>query len=135
MAATGAYEIPGFKLSLKAGADLSAAANQFKFVKLDANGDVVAIAAATDLPIGVLQNLPTSGQEAEIVVDGVTKLQADAALTVGLHIGTSADGQADSKVLGTDITEHVVGVVLTPAAAAGTLFAALIRCGIASRGN
>jgi hypothetical protein len=135
MPATGAYEIPGFKFSPKAGADLSAAANQYKFVKLDANGDVVAIAAATDIPIGVLQNLPTSGQEAEVMVDGITKLQADAAISVGAIIGTSADGQADVKVLGTDLTEHVVGVALTPAAAAGNYFSALIRCGIASRGN
>jgi hypothetical protein len=129
------YEIPGLKLSLKAAADLSAAANQFKFVKLDANGDVVAIAAATDIPIGVLQNLPGSGQEAEVMSDGVTKLQADAAITPGAIIGTSADGQADVKVLGTDLTEHVVGVVLQGAAAAGNYCTALIRCGIASRGN
>lgn len=130
-----AYEVPLQKASLKAGADLSALANQFKFVKLDANGDVVAIAAVTDLPFGVLQNLPKSGQEAEIMVDGITKLQGDAALTPGAIIGTSADGQAAAKVLGTDLTHHVVGTVLQGCAAAGNLCTALIRCGVASRAN
>lgn len=128
-----AYEIPGFSFTLVAAADLSA--NQFKFVKLDTNGLAAAIAAATDLPIGVLQNAPISGQEATIVVDGITKLQGDAALTPGLAIGTSADGQADAKTLGTDITEHVVGTVLEGCGAAGNLCTALIRCGVASRGN
>ena len=126
-----AYEIPGLKITLEAAADLSSA--QFKFVKLDANGKVVAIAAATDVPIGVLQNKPTSGQAAELMVDGVTKLQADAALTPGTAIGTSADGQADAKVAGTDITEYAVGVVLEGAGAAGNLCTARIVCGLPNR--
>src|SRR5262245_41270427 len=128
-----AYEIPGLKGSFRAAADLSASTNQFKYVKLDANGDVVAIAAATDFPIGVLQNRPALGQEAELIIDGVTKLQGDAALTPGTHIGTSADGQADAKTLGTDTTEHVNGVVLEGCAAAGNLCTALVHCGIGNR--
>lgn len=125
-----AYEIPAFTFTLEAGADLSA--HQYKFVKLT-SGKAAAIAAATDLPIGVLQNKPTSGQAATIMQHGITKLQADAALTVDLLIGTSADGQADAKTLGTDTTEHTVGVVLEAAAAAGNLCTALISCGIANR--
>src|SRR5687767_7691241 len=124
-----ARELPFHKLSFVAAADLSAGTNQFKYVKLDANGAVVAIAAATDIAIGVLQNTPALGQEAEVLVDGVTKLQADAALTPGTVIGTSADGQADAKVLGTDTTEHANGIVLVGAAAAGNLCTALVRCG------
>jgi hypothetical protein len=130
-----AYEIPGLKLSLRAAADLSAPTNQFKFVKLDANGDVIAIAAITDIPIGVLQNTPALGQEAEVMGDGITKLQADAALTPGAVIGTSADGQADIKVLGTDTTEHVCGYVLQGAAAAGNLCTARIVCGFPNRAS
>ena len=128
-----AYEIPFHGLSFRAAADLSSAINLYKYVKLDANGDVVAIAAATDLPIGVLQNTPALGQEAAVLVDGVTKLQADAALTPGTAIGTSADGQADAKTVGTDTTEHVNGVVLEGAAAAGNYCTALVRCGLPNR--
>ena len=111
--------------SFNANADLSAA--QYKFVELAAAG-VTVCNAATDKPIGVLQNKPTSGQVAVVVVTGKTKVQADAALTVGTEIGTSADGQADAKVLGTDTTEFVVGVVTKAASAAGELATALINC-------
>lgn len=129
-----ARELHFNKLSFRSAADLSAATNQFKFVKLDANGDVVAIAAITDIPIGVLQNTPALGQEAEVVIDGVTKLQADAALAVDAMVGTSADGQADVKAF-TDTTEHIFGRVLGGAAAAGNLATVLVRCGIANRAN
>ncbi len=122
-----AYEIPGFKFSLEAAADLSA--HQFKYVKVDGNGRCAAIAAATDCPIGVLQNKPVAGEAAEIMRDGITKLQADAAITPGLFVGTSADGQADAKTLGTDTTEHANGVVLVGAGVAGNLATVLINCG------
>lgn len=113
------------KLSLSAGADLST--KQFYFVKLDTNGAAVVCSGATDVPVGVLQNKPTSGQAAEIVVVGVTKISADANLTIGNLIGTSADGQADAKTPGTDTTEYVVGRVLT-APASGTIGTALVNC-------
>ena len=122
------YEIPGFKLgTLKAGADLSST-GQYRFVKLDGSGDVVLCAAITDKPIGVLQNDPKLGEEAEIMVDGVTKLEADSAVAVGDEIGTSADGQGDTIVSGTDTTVFKVGVALQAAGSAGVLFACMINC-------
>lgn len=128
-----AYEIPGLVVSFPAGGDLSS--SQFKFVKLNASGQVVDIAAATDVPIGVLQNNPTSGQGATVMIDGITKLQADAALTVGTAIGPSADGQADAKTLGTDTTEQACGLVLEAAGAAGNYCTARIVCGLPNRAS
>lgn len=116
--------IPG----LKAGADLSAVGNQYKFVKLSAINTVVLCNGATDVPIGVLQNRPASGEGADVCAIGVTKVQGDADLSVGNQIGTSADGQADAKTPGTDTTEYVVGVVLEDNAAAGGYAVALINC-------
>lgn len=115
-----------FKITLEAGADLSA--KQYFFVKLDANGKAVSCSAATDKPVGVLQNKPTSGQAAEIVVVGLTKVSSDAALTIGALIGTSADGQADAKTPGTDTTEFVVGTVLTTTGAADVIGSVLVNC-------
>jgi len=112
--------------SFKAAADLSAA--QYKFVKLDGNGDVVVCSAATDRPVGVLQNAPTSGQMATVQYAGITKVQADAALNEGDLVGTSADGQADAKTPGGDTTEYVVGQMLTAPGAAGRIGTALINC-------
>jgi hypothetical protein len=61
------------KISLEAAADLSAL--QYTFVKRDTNGRAVAVAAATDIPIGILQNKPKAlGQMAEIVVIGISKV-------------------------------------------------------------
>lgn len=117
------YRIPG----LTAGADLSG--KQYHFVKLSGTGmGVVVCAAATDIPIGVLQNKPTSGQEAEVVALGLTKIVGDANLAIGDQIGTSADGQADAKTVGTDTTEYVVGRVVVENSAAGGLVSAVINC-------
>lgn len=115
-----------FKITLEAGADLSS--KQYYFVKLDNAGKAVVCSGATDIPVGVLQNNPTSGQAAEIVVVGLTKVSSDAGLTIGALIGTSADGQADAKTMGTDSTEYVVGTVLTTTGAAGVIGSVLVNC-------
>lgn len=120
-------EVPLFSVSREAAADLST--HQYKFVKLDSNGRVAAIAAATDVPFGILQNKPSAlGIAAEVMVSGVSEIQADAALTPAQQIGTSADGQADVKVPGTDTTEYVVGVVLIGADNAGERATVMFDC-------
>ena len=111
--------------SWPAGADLST--KQFYFVKL-ASGEVTVCAAVTDLPIGVLQNKPTAGQSAEIVVLGSTKVSADTTITEGALIGSADDGQAEAKVIGTDTTEYVCGRVLEAAGATGELVQAEVNC-------
>jgi len=121
-----AWTIPGFTFSRVAGADLSTL--QYYYVKLSTTDTVVVCAAATDVPIGVLQNAPTSGQAAEIMVTGITKVNSNAALSIGNLIGTAADGQADAKTAGTDTTEYVVGVVLEASGAAGELATATVNC-------
>lgn len=123
-----AYDNWGLDITLVAAADLSAAANQYKFVELDNDGKVTVCNAATDKPVGVLQNRPASGEAATVRVLGVSKVQADASLNEGDLIGTSADGQADAKTPGTDTTEFVVGMMLTAPGAAGRIGTALINC-------
>ncbi len=115
---------------LKAGADLSS--SQYKFVKLSAAGTVVACDGATDRPIGVLQNKPTSGQAATVVTIGVTKIQPDEALTVGSTIGTSSDAQAQIVAVGSETTVYIVGIVLQ-AAGTGELATALVNCAAPAR--
>ena len=112
-----AWTIPGFTFTRVAGADLRAL--QYYYVKLSTTDTVVVCAAATDVPIGILQNAPTSGQEAVIMATGISKVNSNAALSIGNLIGTAADGQADAKTAGTDTTEYVVGVVLEASSAAG----------------
>lgn len=126
-----AWEVEGSQVKipgLTAGGDLSAAANQYKFVKYSALKAVVVCDGVTDVPCGVLQNTPASGAAADVVCFGITKVQGDADLAFGNLIGTSADGQAAAYAAGTDTTKYVVGHVIQDNAAAGGLATAFINC-------
>lgn len=111
-------------LTFKAGGDLSA--KQYYFVKLSAENTVVVCAGTTDIPIGVVQNKPESGEAATVRILGKTKVNADAALTVGALIGCAADGQAAPYVNGTDTTKYPRGIVTKAADNAGEIAEALL---------
>lgn len=130
-----AWEVDGVVklVGFTAGADLSA--KQYHFVKINTGKTVVACSALTDVPIGVLQNAPTSGQAAEVCVIGITKIVGDADLALGDAIGPSADGQADARVIGTDTTHYVAGVVLEENSAAGGIVTAVINCASPGRAS
>ena len=120
-------------ITLEANADLSS--KQYYFVELDANGKVGACNAATDRPIGVLQNKPdASGKAATVLVMGVSKIVSDAALDENNLIGPSADGQADKKIPGTDTSEFLCGTMLTATGGAGEIGTAVINCASPARG-
>jgi len=123
-----AYEISNYsvKVTLVAAADLSA--KQYTFVKLNSSGEAAAASAATDIPIGVLQNAPTAGAEAEVLVVGGTKIVAGAAIAEGAQIGTSSAGKAVALVAGTDTTKYVAGTLLTESGADANIVTAVINC-------
>ena len=127
-----AYEFSNYsvKVTLVAGADLSAL--QYDFVKLDSNGRAVAVAATTDRPIGVLQNAPRSGEEAEVLIVGGTKLVAGGSITEGAALGTTNAGAARALTVGTDTTAYILGSAITEAAS-GEIFTAVINCASAGR--
>lgn len=128
-----AYEINNYslKITLVAGADLSAA--QYKFVEIGAGGVVTVCNGATDRPIGVLQNAPLSGQEAEVVVAGGTKVVSSGNIAIGSAIGTDASGKAAALTAGTDTTKFVVGTVILPASADGEILTAVVNCAAPGR--
>lgn len=120
-------------LTFKAAADLSAA--QYKFVKISAADTVALCSAATDIPIGILQNKPSAaGRAASVRIFGVSKVSADAAIAAGDLLGTSADGQADPKVAGTDTTHYVAGVALSACSNAGEIVSILLGAPALNRG-
>jgi len=115
-----AYEAAQVKVGqFTASADLSA--KQYHFVKMSGNNTVTVCAAITDVPIGVLQNNPTSGQAAEVCLFGISKVVADGTLAAGNVIGTSLDGQADAISAGSDTTVYVMGIALNAASAGETV--------------
>jgi hypothetical protein len=121
-----AFEISNYsvKISRVAGADLSA--KQYHFVEMDSAGLVTACNGAGDLPIGVLQNAPIAGQEAEVLVVGGTKVVAGEAVTTASIIGTSATGTAVAK---DTTTNYRVGRVIDATGAAdGVTVSAIINC-------
>jgi hypothetical protein len=122
-----AYEIPTLDLPLKAAADLSS--KQYYYVKITADSTVNVCTAATDIPIGILQNKPdAAGKTADVRVLGVSKLSADAALTAGWLVGPSADGQGDRKIPGTYTTEYAVGQVIVGVSNAADLATVTVDC-------
>lgn len=128
-----AWEIPTLLWTAKAGADLSAAASQYKFVKMNADNEVVLCNGATDVPAGVLQNRPDNGEMASIMSFGISKVRGDGDLDAGDLIGTSSDGEAEEKVPGTDTSDYIAGQVIEGNAAAGGYATALINCASPAR--
>jgi hypothetical protein len=117
-----AYEENLEAISRPAGADLDAAGNQYKVVKLNASGAVINFAADTDIPVGVLQNAPKSGDPARIAYSGVSKVRVGAAVAAGAQLTTNGSGQAITAVS----TKYIIGSALTAGAAAGSVISALI---------
>jgi len=113
----------GNDLTQTANADLSAAGTQYKIVKIVSLGKVDLTSAATDKPLGVLQNRPIAGQAAEVRVDGTTKCVCGAAVTAGQEIMSDASGRGITATT----TNEVVGIAVTSTANANELFDLLIR--------
>ncbi len=128
-----AFEFSNYsvKITRVAGADLSAL--QYTFVKLSTTDTVVTCTAATDIPIGVLQNAPTSGQEAEVLIVGGTKLAAGATIAIGNILGTTSAGAA-SVLTTSDTTKFVLGTAISGGASA-EIITAVINCANPTRAN
>jgi hypothetical protein len=113
------YEIPGKTVTLPAGEDLSGF--QFRFVTLQADGNVDA-SAADDGAIGVLQNKPAAvGRAATVMTDGVSKVEVGTGdVTAGDRVVcvdattnrgriTVADDTADEFVVGIALADGAAG--------------------------
>lgn len=104
-----AFEIPGLRFSLPAGADVE----RCRFVSADANSNGI-LATATTPVIGVSMNKAAAGEVLEIA-DGIVMVEAAGAITAGAAVKSDATGKATA---GTG-----AGVALTAASAAGELIA------------
>ena len=81
-----------------AGEDLSSA--QFKFVTLEADGQIDLADAAGERALGVLLNKPTSGKAATVAMTGKVMVEVGAAVTAGDEIQTDANGDAITAAAG-----------------------------------
>lgn len=110
-----------------AGAGLTAATAQYKFVKFSADNTVVLCAATTDIPCGILQEpAVATGEPVDVVYGGSSLLQASASMTAGVPISTNASGQGQTAVA----TQYPVGIPTNVGGAttAGTLVTVVVNC-------
>lgn len=122
-----AFEQPGYSIgTFKAGADLSA--KQYYAVKYSAADTVILTAAAgTEVnAIGILQNKPADTQAATVMVAGVSKAIAGAAITVGTLVMADNGGKVIAATTGT----KALGLALVAATADGDVISVLIGSGI-----
>lgn len=104
-----AVELPGFRFTLPAAADLSAL--QYTFVDVNSSGQ--AAAGANDgRAVGVLQNKPNAaGKSATIMKSGISKVVAGGTVTAGDDITMDTGGVAITA----ESTARRLGVALTTA--------------------
>ena len=81
-----------------AGEDLSAA--QFKFVTLEADGQIDLADSAGERALGVLLNKPTAGAAATVAMTGKVMVEAGASVTAGDQLQTDAAGDAITAAAG-----------------------------------
>ena len=106
------------KQSMLAGADLSAAATQYKIVKIDtgAADTVTLVGTLGARGDGILVNKPASGAVAELVEDGYGKALCGAAIaSAGLELTPDATGRLITAVS----TNIVFAISRNSTAAAG----------------
>lgn len=104
---------PKLDWGVLANSDLSD--KQFTFVKhhgTASNDSVVAIAAQTDIALGVLNNAPKAGQEAEVVFTGVQKVKLGGTVARGDFIGHDAAGLGITRAVASAGTGKVYGKAL-----------------------
>lgn len=111
-------------ISLPAGGDLRT--KQYTFVKLS-GATVVAVAAETDVPIGVLQNAPNTGETASVIVSGGTKLVSGANIGAGVRVRSSAAGKAIATT-GSQAARFIVGRFIDAPGADNVVGSAVINC-------
>jgi hypothetical protein len=127
------FSANSIRTTLVAGADLSD--KQFHFVEVDnGTGRVTAVDNATDRPIGVLQNTPKSGEAADVLIAGGTKIAAGGTASPGQPVFSNASAVAVTLGIGTTgSAAYLVGSFIE-SAAAGTITTAVINCANAGRG-
>jgi len=107
-------------LSLLAAADLSS--SRWRCVTVNSSGQA-ALANATALTAGILQNKPTSGQPATVCYAGVSKAVAGAAVTAGSRVRSDANGKV---VAATVAGNAVIGIALESAGADNDVISVLL---------
>jgi hypothetical protein len=113
-----------------AGEDLSS--SQFKFVTLEADGQIDLADGDAERCIGVLSNDPASGSEATVVISGKTMVTAGGTVTAGDEVCTDTSGDAVELSTSSSATAITMGYALEDAASGQVFGIELIQGGNSS---
>lgn len=103
-------------LTVEANEDLSS--HQFKIVEITSGGK--AQLAQPRQGLGVLQNIPQTGEAATVAVDGETKFIAGGTIAIGNHIMSTKSGGWGIAVVSADLTPAtVMGIALEGVSSGG----------------
>lgn len=102
-----AFEIPGQRFSMPAGADVE----RFRFVSINATSEGITATDTTPV-VGVSMNKVKVGEVLEIA-DGIVMVEAAGAITAGVAVKANAEGKA--------VAGAGAGVALTAATGAGDI--------------
>jgi hypothetical protein len=109
-----AWEDVGNVASFPAGATVT----RLRGVKISgADNTVIPVAATTDIPIGVAKEGASTGGAVPVQIDGITRMEAGAAVTRGGQVMCDTVG----RVIDATSTNVVIGTSLEAAAAAGVI--------------
>ncbi len=99
----------GNPISAVAGGDLTS--SQYRAVKMNTSGEVIAIAAITDIPVGILQNAPNTGEVARFIPigGGASACELGATLNPGVRVAVGSTG----KIVAAAATSFPIGVLIT----------------------
>lgn len=97
-----------------AGADLRAL--QFTFVKVNGSGQIIGNTTSGGKVLGVLQNKPNTGEPADVMINGGSKVIAGAAITAGADIMSDAAGKA---ITAATTGSTIAGTAMDSVAASG----------------
>lgn len=97
------FQVPG----IVAGEDLSD--HQFKFVTINNDGDAELVSTSNEAVFGILQNAPEQGEQCQIMVAGISKVQVDAdGFSKGDYIVCDNDGLATAETVTDNSESHRV---------------------------
>jgi hypothetical protein len=115
-----AIEIPGFKLGTLATNTTTFATKQYHAVTQSSSAGIIATPSDGANMVGIMQNQPTiSGEEVEIVTEGVSKAVFHNSLSVGDNYIIGTSGRLDSTS-NAAAGAAIYGPVIIAAASSGT---------------
>tara|TARA_R110002167_G_scaffold199684_4_gene402993 strand:+ start:427 stop:813 length:387 start_codon:yes stop_codon:yes gene_type:complete len=127
-----AYDLgPQTLISVESGEDMSAW--QYKVVFINTSGKAVQFDdGGAEIPAGILQNAPTSGETANILVAGVTRAISDSSFALQNFIAAK---EGDGKMTNVIASNYVVGQPITAPGGDGEQFTAMVNFATAYVGS